>query len=99
MIAALFRQCCAFLHHVWGSGVRPTESPPNQQLKNNMLLEEQKGPMGEQRLLDLVRASQASDFVPEQERNFDMGISPAHTSPYVYRRTEVIDGKTYHVYS
>ncbi len=55
--------------------------------------------MGEQRLLDLVRASQASDFVPEQERNFDMGISPANTSPYVYRRTEVIDGKTYHVYS
>ncbi len=64
-----------------------------------MLLEEKKGPMGEQRLLDLVRASQASDFVPEQERNFDMGISPANTSPYVYRRTEVIDGKTYHVYS
>ena len=55
--------------------------------------------MGEQRLLDLVRASQSSDFVPEQERNFDMGVMPANTSPYTYRRTEVIDGKTYRVYS
>ena len=64
-----------------------------------MLLEEQKGPMGEQRLLDLVRSSQASDFVPEQERNFDMGVMPANTSPYTYRRTEVIGGKTYRVYS
>ena len=64
-----------------------------------MLLEEGKAPMGEQRLLDLVRSSQASDFVPEQERNFDMGIMPANTSPYVYRRTEVIDGKTYNVFS
>ena len=64
-----------------------------------MLLEEKRGPMGEQRLLDLVRASQASDFVPEQERNFDMGVMPANTSPYVYRGTEVIDGKTYRVYS
>ncbi len=64
-----------------------------------MLLEEKKGPMGEQRLLDLVRASQSSDFVPEQERNFDMGYMPANTSPYVYRRTEVIDGITYKVFS
>jgi|TARA_Y100001951_G_scaffold80351_1_gene68323 hypothetical protein len=69
-------------------------------IENNiMLLEEKRGPMGEQRLLDLVRASQASDFVPEQERNFDMGVMPANTSPYVYRGTEVIDGKTYRVYS
>ena len=64
-----------------------------------MLLEEKKGPMGEQRLLDLVRASHSSDFVPEQERNFDMGYMPANTSPYTYRGTDVIDGKTYRVYS
>ena len=64
-----------------------------------MLLEEGKSPMGEQRLIDLVRASQSSDFIPEQERNFDAGHSPANTSPYVYRRTEIINGKSYNVFS
>ena len=37
----------------------------------------------------------STDYVPEQERNFDNKPMPANTSPYVYRGTVELDGKVY----
>ena len=50
----------------------------------------------EETLTKLVESMKPStEYVPEQERNFDNKTMPANTSPYVCRGTVEIDGKTY----
>ena len=50
----------------------------------------------EESLTKLVESMKPStEYVPEQERNFDNQTMPANTSPYTYRGTCEIAGKTY----
>ena len=50
----------------------------------------------EDSLNEIIKSMKPStEYVPEQERNFDNKTMPANTSPYVCRGEVTIDGKTY----